>query len=235
LVKVKLKVLPDTRVELKAPWSAVTVWVTLSLFVQVTLVPTLTVRLFGLKEKFIIETLLPLLAGVVGVGAARVGVGVAVGAVVGVAVGAAVGVVPVPVGAPPHAARVSKRLTANRQNQDFVMMVAMCFCIVVPLLSFYDTYCGRLFATPVPYNTSPGYSPARDRTALLLPGWPPTQEKRSHYSWIVLSAACGTKYKWIRFMLGNTKRGKKNIVVAVINTGRLLHLSYLSGTLPLCN
>jgi hypothetical protein len=169
LVKVKLKVLPDSRVELKAPSSAVTVWVTLSLFVQVTLVPTLTVRLFGLKEKFLIETLFPLLVGVVGVGAARVGVGVAVGAVVGVAVGAAVGVVPVPVGAPPHAARVSKRLTANRENQAFVMMVAMCFCIVVPFLSFYDIYCGRLFTASLPYNTPPGYSPATMAATTTIP------------------------------------------------------------------
>jgi len=167
LVKVKLKLLPGVRsIESKVPLIAVTVWVTLSLFVQVTLVPTLTVRLFGLKEKFIIEMLFPLLGAVVGVGFV---VGVAVGAVVGVAVGAAAGVVPpVLVGEPPQAASVSKRLAANRQNQAFEMMVAMCFCIVVPLLKFYDTYCWGHFSAPLFYSTPPGYSPARGRTTLLL-------------------------------------------------------------------
>src|SRR5258708_31891215 len=95
MLKVKLKLLPGRTCEFKAPWFAVTVWVTLSWFVQVTLVPTLTVRPLGLNEKFIIETLFPLLLAVVGVG---VGVGFAVGGAVGamvgvgVAVGAMVGV-----------------------------------------------------------------------------------------------------------------------------------------------
>jgi hypothetical protein len=82
------------------------------------------VRLLGLNEKFIIETLFPLLAAVVGVGVSvGVAVGVGVGVAVGVAVGAAVGVVPVPVveGAPPQAARSIRRPTASRHSQTFVV------------------------------------------------------------------------------------------------------------------
>ena len=80
-MKVKLKVLPGARgPELNAPLSAVTVWVTVSFFVQLTFVPTFTVREAGPKAKFAIETLLPVLVGA-GVG---VGVGAAVGAAVGV-------------------------------------------------------------------------------------------------------------------------------------------------------
>ena len=88
-MKVKLKLFPGERSpELKAPWSAVTVWVTVSLFVQVNFVPVFTVRVSGLKAKFMIETLFPVLVDVL-VGAV---VGVLVGAVVGVLVGAVVGV-----------------------------------------------------------------------------------------------------------------------------------------------
>jgi hypothetical protein len=129
LVKVKLTLLPGRTGELKAPWFAVTVWVTLSWFVQVTLVPALTVRLFGLNEKFIIETLFPLLLAVVGIG-------VGVGFVVGVAVGAAVGVVPVPVveGALPQAARSTRKPTASRHSQAFVVVGVDVFCMSLPLL-----------------------------------------------------------------------------------------------------
>jgi hypothetical protein len=105
------------------------------------------VRLLGLNEKFIIETLFPLLLlAVVGVGVGvglavgvavgtAVGVGVGVGLAVGVAVGAAVGVVPVPVGAgaPPQAARSTRRPTASRNSQAFVVGVDV-FCISLPLL-----------------------------------------------------------------------------------------------------
>ena len=145
MVKVKLKLLPGGTGELKAPWFAVTVWVTLSWFVQVTLVPTLTVRLFGLNEKFIIETLFPLLLAVVGVGFA---VGVAVGAAVGVgvAVGAAVGVVPVPVveGALPQAARSTSKPTASRHSQAFVVVGVDVFCMSLPLLQCYCMHTRRI-------------------------------------------------------------------------------------------
>lgn len=111
-----------------------TVCVTLSLFVHVTFVPTLTVRLFGAKEKFAIETLFPLLVGaVVGVAAGAV-VGVAVGAAVGAVVGAAVGALAA--GAePPHAARVSKRPAVNKQSQALVRAVGKYFCILLLLSS----------------------------------------------------------------------------------------------------
>ena len=89
--------LPGLSIWLNAPPSAVTVWVTLSLFVQVTVVPTFTVRLCGLNAKFAMEILFPPLVGVVGVGAV---VGVAVGAVVGAAVGVEVLAVDE---VPPHA------------------------------------------------------------------------------------------------------------------------------------
>lgn len=136
MVKVKLKLLPERTGELKAPWFAVTVWVTLSWFVQVTWVPTLTVRLLGLNEKFIIETLFPLLVAVVGVGVAvGVAVGAAVGVAVGVAVGATVGVVPVPVveGALPQAARSTRKPTASRHSQAFVVIGVDVCCISLPL------------------------------------------------------------------------------------------------------
>lgn len=104
---------------MNAPWSAVTVWVTASLFVQVTFVPVFTVRLAGLKAKFIIVTLVPLLVGAL----VDAVVGVAVGAVVGVFVGTAVGVLvdAVVVDPPPQAARITRRLAASRHNQTFVV------------------------------------------------------------------------------------------------------------------
>ncbi len=120
MVNVKLKVLPGERnPESKAPWSAVTVWVTESLFVQVTLVPVFTVSVAGLKVKFRIVTLLPLLADVL----VDAVVGVLVGAVVGVFVGAAVGigVDAVVVEPPPQAARSTSRPAASRHSQTFVM------------------------------------------------------------------------------------------------------------------
>jgi cell shape-determining protein MreD len=123
-VKVKLKVLPGVRgPELNAPLSAVTVWVTVSLFVQLTFVPTFTVRDVGLKAKFLIDTLLPVLVGaVVGVG---VGVGAMVGALVGVAVGTVVGVLAVVVVVvPPQAARSTTRHRASRHSQAFVVVCA---------------------------------------------------------------------------------------------------------------
>jgi hypothetical protein len=93
------------------------------LFVQVTFVPTLTVRLCGLKAKLAMETLLPPLGAVV---AAAVGVevGVAVGATVGVEVLAVDGVLP------PHAASVNTRPMINTQNQVFATLVAKYFCII---------------------------------------------------------------------------------------------------------
>ncbi len=125
-MKVKLKVLPGVRgPELNAPWSAVTVWVTVSLFVQLTFVPTFTVRDTGLKAKFLIVTLLPVLVGAV----VGVGVGAAVGAVVGVGVGALVGAVVgvlavVVVVVPPQAARSTTRHRASRHSQAFVVVWA---------------------------------------------------------------------------------------------------------------
>ena len=105
-MKVKLKVLPGARgPELNAPLSAVTVWVTESLFVQLTFVPTFTVRDAGLKAKFAIDTLLPVL----------------VGAVVGVGVGAVVGVLAVVVVVvPPQAARSITRHRTSRHSQALV-------------------------------------------------------------------------------------------------------------------
>jgi hypothetical protein len=122
LVNVKLKLFPGERSpESKAPWLAVTVWVTVSLFIQVTFMPVFTVRVTGLKAKFIIVTLFPLLVGVmvdavVGVFVGAV-VGVFVGTVVGVFVGAAVEVVP-----PPQAARSTRRPAASRHSQTFVVI-----------------------------------------------------------------------------------------------------------------
>ena len=118
-MKVKLKVLPGARgPELNAPLSAVTVWVTESLFVQLTFVPTFTVREAGLKAKFMIVTLLPVLVGAV----VGVGVGAVVGALVGVAVGAMVGVLAVVVVVvPPQAARSTTKHRASRHSQAFAV------------------------------------------------------------------------------------------------------------------
>ena len=135
-MKGKLKVLPGARgPELKAPLSAVTVWVTVSWFVQITFVPIFTVRVAGLKAKFAIKTLLPLLAGAV----VGVGVGGVVGAVVGVAVGAVVGVladvvVVVVVVVAPQAARSTSRHRASRHSQAPRVVGAEVFCIALPLL-----------------------------------------------------------------------------------------------------
>ena len=120
MVNVKLKLLPgESNPESNAPWSAVTVWVIESLFVQVTFVPVFTVRVAGLNVKFIIVTLLPVLAGVV----VDAVVGVAVGAVVGVFVGIAVGVGvdAVVVVLPPQAARSTSRPAINRPSRTFVV------------------------------------------------------------------------------------------------------------------
>jgi hypothetical protein len=145
LVKVKLKLFPEMRSpELKAAWSAVTVWVTESLFVQVTFVPVFTLRVTGLKAKFLIETLFPVLAGVL-VGAV---VGVLVGAVVGVLVGTVVGVlVDAVVVVPPQAARSTRRLTASRHSQAFVVGVYV-FCIFLPLLQCYGIDTAENFLSP---------------------------------------------------------------------------------------
>ena len=101
------------------------------MFVQVTFVPTLTVRLCGLKAKLAMETLLPPLGAVVAA-AVGVGVGVAVGTTVGVAVGATVGVEVLAVDGvlPPHAASVNTRPMINTQNQVFATLVAKYFCII---------------------------------------------------------------------------------------------------------
>jgi hypothetical protein len=77
----KENVLPTARLPLsKTPLLDVTVWVVLSLLVQITVVPALTCRLEGWKDMLAMET------------PAVPGVGVAVTAVVGVAVAAVVGV-----------------------------------------------------------------------------------------------------------------------------------------------
>jgi len=87
------------------------------LFVQLTFVPTFTVREAGLKAKFAIDTLLPVLIGAV--------VGVLVGAAVGVAVGAVVGVLAgVVVVVLPQAARSTTRHRASRYSQACVVECA---------------------------------------------------------------------------------------------------------------
>ena len=118
-----------TPFESQAPWSAVTVWVTLSLFVQVTLVPFTMVNVAGLKEKLAILTLgaLPLgevAAGVCvkvlpdGVGTLLAGVAVAVGFVA-----------PLVVVLPPQAARRARKVRMTRQNPAFLKMMEIVFCI----------------------------------------------------------------------------------------------------------
>ena len=93
------------------------------MFVQVTFVPVFNVRVAGLKAKFIIVTLFPVLVGpVVGVLVGAV-VGVLVGAVVGVFVGAVVGVlVDAVVVVPPQAARSTMRPAASMHSQTFVVI-----------------------------------------------------------------------------------------------------------------
>jgi hypothetical protein len=122
LLKVKLNELPGDRLlELKAPWSAVTVCVTLSLFVQVTLVPTETLSVAGLKEKLTTLTLgaLPLEVVAVGVKLPLVGV---LTAVVAVAVGFVDPLVPV---LPPQAARKVSRARMMRQNPAVLNRAAL--------------------------------------------------------------------------------------------------------------
>ena len=87
------------------------------MFVQVTFVPAFTMRVAGLKAKFIIVTLSPVL------------VGVFVAAVVGVLVGAVVVV-------PPQAARSTRRLAASRHRQAFVVINVWVLCISLPLLQY---------------------------------------------------------------------------------------------------
>ena len=84
--------------------------------------PVFTVRLAGLKAKFMIVTLFPVLVGVL----VEAVVGVAVGAVVGVLVEAAVGVLVdvVVVEPPPQAARSTRRPAASRHSQAFVVINA---------------------------------------------------------------------------------------------------------------
>ena len=82
--------------ELKRPPSAVTVWVAISRFVNVTRVPTRTPSADGLKAKLIILTDATIGGGGKGCGVETtgrgVGAGVAAGTGVGEAVGEAVGV-----------------------------------------------------------------------------------------------------------------------------------------------
>ncbi len=115
---------------MNAPWSSVTVWVVLSLLVQVTLVPTETVSDAGLKEKLTMLTLgaLPLAGVAVGVCVevllvgvlAAVGVLVGVLAAVGVVVGGLVEVVP------PQAARKASRVRMSRQNPAAFKEMILC-------------------------------------------------------------------------------------------------------------
>jgi len=91
------------------------------LFVQITFVPVFTVRAVGLKAKFAIETLLPVLVGAV----VGVLVGAVVGALVGAAVGAAVGVLAeVVVVVPPQAVRSTTRHRASRHSRASVVVYA---------------------------------------------------------------------------------------------------------------
>jgi hypothetical protein len=98
-------------------------------------VPAFTVRLAGLKAKFIIVTLFPVLVvPFVGVAVGAV-VGVLVGAVVDAVVGAVVGVlVGVVVVVPPQAARSTSRPAATRQNHAFVVVGVWVICISFPFL-----------------------------------------------------------------------------------------------------
>jgi hypothetical protein len=95
-VNVKEKACPDGRFpELKSPLSAVTVWVAVSRFVNVTRVPMRTLRAAGLKAKFMIRTDVTIgggaVGGVVGRGVETIGCGVGASVATGVVVGDAVG------------------------------------------------------------------------------------------------------------------------------------------------
>ena len=114
------------------------------MFIQVTLVPVFTVRVTGLKAKFIIVTLFPLLVGVV----VDAVVGVVAGAVVGVLVGAVVGVFvgeAVVVGPPPQAARSTRRPAASRHSHAFVVINVRILCISLPLLQYEGINTGERF------------------------------------------------------------------------------------------
>jgi len=102
-----------------------------------------------MNEKFIIKTLL----------LAVVGGGGGVGLAVGVAVGAAVGVVPVPVmeDAPPQPARSTRKPTASRHSQAFVVIGVDVFCISLPLLQCYHMNTAEDFLSPLKKITLPGY------------------------------------------------------------------------------
>ena len=84
-------------------------------------------------------------------------VGVLVGAVVGVLVGAVVGVL---VGAVvvvlPQAARSTRRPTASRHSQVFVMVGVLVFCIPLPLLQYFGINTAEHFLSPSGH-TLPGY------------------------------------------------------------------------------
>jgi hypothetical protein len=127
--------------------------VTVPLFVQVTFVSVFTVRVAGLKAKFTIVILFPVLVGVL----VDSVVGVLVGAVVGVLVGTVVGVL---VGAvvvvPPQAARSTRRPAASRHSQTFVVINVWVLCISLPLLQYYWISTGEKFLSPSG-RTLPGY------------------------------------------------------------------------------
>lgn len=89
------------------------------MFIQVTFVPVFTVRVTGLKAKFIIVTLFPLLVGVVVDAVVGVLVGAVVGVFVGTVVGEFVGAVAV---VPPQAARSTRRPAVSRHSQAFVVI-----------------------------------------------------------------------------------------------------------------
>lgn len=103
------------------------------MLVQVTLVPTFTVSVAGLKAKLATEMLFPLLVETV--------VGVSVGAVVGVGVGAVVATV-VDVGAwlaalvpPPQAVSTTRKLMASRHNQMRGRIIGRRYSILISLLT----------------------------------------------------------------------------------------------------
>ncbi len=95
-MNVKEKLCPDGRFpELKRPPSAVTVWVVISRFVNVTRVPIRTVSDDGLKAKLTIRTDAAIgggaVGGVVGRGVETTGCGVGAGVATGAGVGEGVG------------------------------------------------------------------------------------------------------------------------------------------------
>jgi len=120
----------DRAFESKAPWSAVTVCCTLPLFVHVTLAPTETLSITGLKAKLMMLTLCPL---ALGVGVAGVGVKpLLVGVLATVLVGG--GGVDPPGVEVPQAARKASRLRMIRQNPAGRKKRSGFFCIGLALL-----------------------------------------------------------------------------------------------------